>query len=191
MDQIRRNPAVLEENMVDTTIPFQIVIFTREYSISGGVFLREQRLSDYLNDSRNTAIMLRNSSVAKLDNPGKTLEKTMVSFVPKSAIVLAFEPPQKGPPIQQRFIKYPKEKYEVFILTDGMEIRGTIHMHGALDLVHVLTNSPTPFIPITKATANIKAMPDFLLRDVTILINTQQIRFIGEIQPASKTEPVA
>ncbi len=150
--------------MVDTTIPYQIVIFTREYSISGGVFLRDQRLSDYMNDSRNTAIMLRASSVAKLDNPGKILEKTMVSFVPKAGIVLAFEPPQKGPPAPQRFIKYPKEKYEVFILTDGMEVRGTIHMHGSLDLVHVLTNSPTPFIPITKATANIKAKTDFLLK---------------------------
>jgi hypothetical protein len=177
--------------MPDTTIPFQIVIFTREHSITGGVFLREQRLSDFLNDSRNTAVMLRNSSVAKLDTPGKVLERTMVSFVPKSGIVLAFEPPQKGPPAPQRFIKYPKQKYEVFIIMDGIEVRGSIHMHGALDLVHVLTNTPQPFVPITNATANIKARPDFLLTDVTVLINILQIRFIGEIQPQAKTEPVS
>jgi hypothetical protein len=177
--------------MADTTIPYQIVIFTKEHSITGGVFLREQRLSDFLNDSRNTAVMLRNSTIAKLDSPGKVLEKTLTSFVPKSGIVLAFEPPQKGPPVPQRFIKYPKEKYDVFIITDGMEVRGIIHMHGALDLVHVLTNAQTPFVPITNATANVKARPDFLLTDVTVLMNIQQIRFIGEVQPQTKAEPVA
>src|SRR5512142_2527377 len=133
--------------MADTTIPYQIVIFTREHSITGGVFLREQRLSDFMNDSRNTAVMLRSSTVAKLEDPSKVLEKTLVSFVPKSNIILAFEPPQKNPPSPQRFIKYPKEKYEVFILMDAMEVHGIIHMHGSLDLVHVLANNPTPFIP--------------------------------------------
>ncbi len=176
--------------MADTTIPNQIVIFTREHSITGGVFLRDQRLSDFMNDQRNTAIMLRNSTVAKLENPSKVIEKTLVSFVPKPSIVLAFEPPAMGPPVPSRFIKYPKQKYNVFIITDGIEVRGTIHMHGALDLVHVLTNTPTPFVPITNATANIKVRPDFLLKDVTILINILQIRLIGEIQPVSKTEPV-
>ncbi len=176
--------------MPDTTIPNQIVIFTREHSISGGVFLREQRLSDFLNDQRNTAVMLRNSSVSKLENPSKVIEKTLVSFVPKNSVVLAFEPPQKGPVVPSRFIKYPKQQYEVFIITDGIEIHGRIHMHGALDLVHVLTNTPAPFVPITNATANIKLRPDFLLKDVTVLINILQIRLIGEVQPASKTEPV-
>ncbi len=176
--------------MADTTIPNQVVIFTREHSITGGIFLREQRLSDYMNDTRNTAIMLRNSSVAKLENPSKVIEKTLASFVPKSGIVLAFEPPQKGVPMPQRFIKYPKQQYNVFIITDGVEVRGKIHMHGTLDLVHVLTNTPQPFIPITNATASIKVRPDFLLKDVTVLINILQIRFIGEVVPQSNTEPV-
>ncbi len=176
--------------MVDTTIPNQIVILTREHSITGGIFLRDQRLSDFLNDQRNTAIMLRNSSVAKLESPSKIIEKTLVSFVPKPGIVLAFELPKNGPPVPQRFIKYPKEKYDVFIITDGIDIRGTIHMHGALDLVHLLTNTPTPFVPITNATANIKVRPDFLLKDVTVLLNILQIRFIGEVVPQTKTEPV-
>ncbi len=39
--------------MVDTVFPFQVVLFTQHYSISGGLFLREQRLSDFLNDRRD------------------------------------------------------------------------------------------------------------------------------------------
>jgi hypothetical protein len=176
--------------MPDTTVPFEIVIFTREHSITGGVFLREQRLSDFMNDARDTSTMLRNSTVAKLENPAKIIEKTMISFVPKAGIMLVFEPPQKGPPLPQRFIKYPKEQYPIFIINDSMEIRGIIHMHGALDLVHLLTNeAQTPFVPITHATVALDANPDFKLKDVTVLVNANHIRFIGEVQPKSKTQP--
>jgi hypothetical protein len=89
----------------------------------------------------------------------------------------------------QRFIKYPKEKYEIFFITDGMEIRGNIHVQGTLDLLHILTNSTQSFLPITQATVTIQANPDFLLKQKTILVNTQRIRFIGEVQPKSPTEP--
>ena len=175
--------------MVDTTIPFQIVIFTQQHSISGGIFLHDQRLSDYMNDRRDTNIMLRNASVSRLENPTKVLEKTQISFIPKSGIVLAFEPPQKGPTPPQRFIKYSKEKYEIFLITDGMEVRGNIHFQGTLDLLHMLTNSTQSFLPITQATVSIEANPNFLLKQETILVNPQRIRFIGEIQPKSPTEP--
>jgi hypothetical protein len=175
--------------MADTTVPYQIVIFTQQHSISGGIFLHDQRLSDFINDRRDTNIMLRNASVARLENPAKILEKTMISFIPKSGIVLAFEPPQKGPPPPQRFIKYSKEKYEIFFITDGLEVRGNIHVQGSLDLLHVLTNSTQTFLPITQATVSIEANPDFLLKQEAILVNTQRIRFIGEIQTKSPTEP--
>ena len=41
--------------MVDTVFPFQVVLFTEHYSIAGGLFLHEQRLSDFLNDRRDTS----------------------------------------------------------------------------------------------------------------------------------------
>jgi len=143
--------------------------------------MKDQRLSDFLNDSRDTSVMLRNSTVARLENPAKIIERTNISFQPKTGIVLAFEPPQKGPPAPQRFMKYPKQQYDVFIITDGMEIRGMVHMIGALDLLHMLANPPAPFAPITKTTVTIRENPDFLLKDVTILLNIPLIRFIGEV----------
>ncbi len=112
--------------MVDTVFPFQVVLFTQHYSISGGLFLREQRLSDFLNDRRDTIILMRNTSVARLEQPAKILEKTASSIIPKAGIVLAFEPPQKTTP-QTRFIKYPKQKYDVFLALDGMEVHGKLN----------------------------------------------------------------
>lgn len=175
--------------MADTSVPYQIVIFTHQHSISGGIFLRDQRLSDYLNDRRETTVMLRNASVARLEDLTKVLEKTLFSVVPKSGIVLAFEPPQKVAPPPRRFIGYPKEKHEVFLIMDGMEARGELHVQGALDLLHVLTDAAESFLPITQATVTIEANPNFLLKREAVLVNVQRVRFMGEVPPKSPTEP--
>ncbi|MBM3153581.1 MAG: hypothetical protein FJZ96_15465 [Chloroflexi bacterium] len=176
--------------MPETTIPFQVVIFTNRHSISGGIFLRDQRLSDFLNDRRDKNVMVRNASVARLENPTKILEKTLFSVVPKAGIVLAFEPPQKVFTPQRRFIKYPKNRHEVFLVMDGMEARGEVHVQGPLDLLHLLTDAGDSFLPITQASVTLEANPNFLLRRDAVVVNTQRILFMGEVQaPVSPTEP--
>jgi hypothetical protein len=176
--------------MAETALPYQVVIFTQLHSISGVVFLRDQRLSDYLNDRREKNIMLRNAKVARLANPTKVLERTQLSIIPKSSIVLAFEPPQKIAPPVRRFIKYSKQKYEVFIIMDGMDAHGEIHVQGTLDLLRIMADSGDSFLPITQASVSIEANPVFLLQREAVIINTQCIRFIGEIQSSSSTEPL-
>ena len=174
--------------MVGTTIRYQIVIFTHQHAISGEISLRDQRLSDYLNDRREKKVILHNSSVARLENPGEVVKKNLVSILPKSGIVLVFEPPQKVgfPP---RFIKYPKERYDVFLILDGTEVSGSVHMQGSLDLARILADTDDSFLPITKATIAIEANPKFLLRQEAVLVNTQRIRFIGEVETNTPTEP--
>jgi len=169
--------------MSETAISYQ-------HSISGGVFLRDQRLSDHLNDRREKNIMLRNASVARLEDPAKIIEKTLFAAVPKAGIVLAFEPPQKVFSSQRRFIKYPKERYGVFLIMDGMELHGEVHVQGALDLLNLLADVGESFLPLTQATVTIEANPNFLLKREAVVVNTQRIRFIGEVQqPITPTEP--
>ncbi len=177
--------------MADTTAPYQIVIFTKQHSISGGIFLHEQRVSDFLNDPRETNVMLRNTIVARLDNPAKIVEKTMFSFIPKSQVVVSFEPPQKGPILPQRFIKYPKAKYEVVLISEGVEVRGNIHMHGALDLVHIFSATAPNFIPITDASITLLLNPEFKMNQVTLLVNVRLIQFIGEATKEKKPDAAA
>jgi hypothetical protein len=110
-----------------------------------------------------------------------------VSILPKSGIVLAFEPPQKVV-LPQRFIKYPKQKYGVFLILDGMELRGEVHMPGSLNLMQILADSGDSFLPFTRATVTIEANPTFLLRQEAVVVNTQRIRFIGEVEPKKPTE---
>jgi hypothetical protein len=174
--------------MAGTTIPYQVVIFTSQHSISGGIFLHEQRLSDFLNDRRDKNILLRNASTARLENPGKVIEKTQATLLPKAGIVMAYEPPQKVA-LPPRFIKYSKEKYDVFLIMDGMEIRGQLHMTGPLDLLRILTDAGDSFLPITHASVMIQANPNFLLRPEAVLVNTQRIRLMGEMEPKEPAEP--
>jgi hypothetical protein len=177
-----------EGAMVDTTFPYQIVLFTQEYSISGGLFLHEQRFSDFLNDRRDTTILLRNASVARLEEPAKILEKTPFSIISKAGIVLAFEPPQKTAPLVRQYIKYPKQKYAVFLAMDGMEIHGKLNVQGPLDLRHAITNMAESFIPITEATVTLQATPAFILKREAVLVNVQRIRFLGELEMQAPPE---
>jgi hypothetical protein len=165
--------------MVDTTLPIQIVIFTTEFSITGGVFLHDQRLSDFMNDRRETTILLRNASVARLDSPARILMDTPVSVVPKTGIVLAFEAPQKVPPRTLKFIKVPKEKYNVFLVSDGMQVRGNLNILGPLDLRNAITNASGAFLPITQAAVTLIANPSLLLKEEAVMVNVQRIRLIG------------
>ena len=177
--------------MPESNIPTQIVLFTQQHSIMGGVFLKEQRLSDLLNDLRDKNIRLRNASVARLADPAKILVKTQFSLVPKSGVLLAFEPPQAGPTSPRRFIRYPKQKYPVFILMDGIEVRGDVHVQGALDLMVLMAGTGESFLPLTQATVTFEAHPGSLLRREAVIVNIQRIRFIGEIKDRPKTEPTS
>lgn len=168
--------------MAETALPYQVVVFTSDHTINGTIFLRDQRLSDFMNDRRDKNIMVRNASVARLENPAKILQKTQLTVIPKWGIVLAFEPPQKQAPPPRRFIKYRKDRYGVFIILDGMEVRGEVHVQGSLDLLRIMADAGDIFLPITQATVTIQANPSVLLQREAVVINIQRIRFIGEVE---------
>ena len=174
--------------MVDTTFPYQIVLLTQDYSISGGLFLHEQRLSDFLNDRRDSTILLRNVDIARLEDPARIIEKTPFSVIPKAGIVLAFEPPQKTLSQTRQFIKFPKQKYGVFLAVDSMEIHGKLNVQGPLNLRQAITNMAESFIPITEATVTLKGNPRLILKQEAVLVNVQRIRLLGELAPQATPE---
>jgi len=169
--------------MIDTGFPNQIVLLTQDYSIAGGLFLHEQRLSDFLNDKRDSTILLRNASVARLEDPSKILEKTPFSIIPKSGIVMAFEPPQKTNLKGRHYIKYPKQKYDVVVAMDHMAAHGKLNVQGPLDLRQAITNLAESFIPITEATVTLNANPRLIIKLEAVMLNVQRIRFIGQATP--------
>jgi hypothetical protein len=55
--------------------------------------------------------------------------------------------------------------------------------------LHVLTDAGESFLPLTQATVAIEANPNFLLKREAVLVNTQRIRFMGELEARQPTEP--
>ncbi len=167
--------------MADEPVTYHVVLLTTRHSISGELLFRDQRLSDFLNDRRETIISLRDATVARLDEPTKTLQKNLAAVVPKVSVVVAFEPPQTAIPPAKRFYGYvKKEAHEVFLVMDGMEVRGTLHTTGDLDLRRVLTATTDSFLPITRAIVTLEANARFVIEQDAIMVNANRIRYIGK-----------
>ena len=170
--------------MAEERIRYTIVLLTVGHSISGELLFRGQRLSDFLNDRRETAVSLLDACVARLDEPGKVLQKHPAAVVPKSWVVLAFEPPQTAIPPANRFYGYvKKDAHEVFLVMEGMEVRGTLHTPGDLDLRRVLVLPEHSFLPITKAVVTLESNHKYVIEQDAIMVNSARIKYIGKTGP--------
>ena len=177
--------------MIESSIDYQVIIFTNRHSITGELVLKDKRLSDHINERVDTMLALRNVTISRLDNPAQDIHMMQTAVVPKSGIVLIFEPPQKVIPPSNRFFGYiKKEKYEVFLILDGMEVRGILHTQPNPDFRVVLVNSPDAFLPITQATIRLDANPEMRIHQEAIMINTQRVRFVGKLEIKSPTIPL-
>lgn len=176
--------------VIEGLIDYQVVLFTARHSITGELVLKDKRLSDHINERVETMLNLKNVSVARLEDPAHILHKMQAAVVPKSAIILVFEPPQKAIPPSNRFFGYiQKDKHEVFLIMDSMEVRGVLHTQANPDFRRVLVNSPDAFLPITQATVQLEGSRVLTIRQDAILINTQRVRFIGKLDLKDPTIP--
>lgn len=170
--------------MAEEQVRYSIVLLTANHSISGELLFRGQRLSDFLNDRRETVVSLLDATVARLDEPGKVVQKQPAAVVPKSWVIVAFEPPQSAIPPAHRFFGYvKKEAHEVFVVMEGMEVRGTLHTAGDLDLRRVLTVPEHTFLPITKAIVALESNRKYVIEQDAIMVNSARIKYIGKSGP--------
>lgn len=161
---------------------YQVVLLTARHSISGQLMLHEQRLSDFLNDRRDTAMTLLNTKVARLNDPSKILQQHPESVIPKAWIVIAFEPLQKEMTPSKRLFGYvQKQQFQVFFILEGMEVRGTLHIHEGLNLRRLLATTSDSFVPVTQAVVNLYENDRFVIEQDAIMVNTHLLRYIGTL----------
>jgi hypothetical protein len=175
--------------MADDSVSYQVVVLTTRHSITGDLLFRDQRLSDFLNDRRDTVISFRNVQIARLTEPGKVLQKHPAAVVPKSWVAVAFEPPQKAIPQEKRFYGYVrKQEQPVFMMLEGMEIRGVLHTAGDLDLRRVLAGGVGEmFLPITKAVVTLFPKERYVIEQQAIMVNSTLVRYIAKIEGTPET----
>ncbi len=164
-------------------LTFHVVILTARHFISGEMLFRDQRLSDYLNDRLESVISLRNVQVARLIEPGKILQTHPAAIVQKSWAIVAFEPPQKSIPATKRFFGYvKKQQHDVFMVLEGMEVRGVLHTQSDLDLRRLITSSGDIFLPITNATVSLYGNERFVIEQQVIMVNAHLIRYLAKVE---------
>lgn len=162
---------------------YSVVILTARHSISGEMRFSELRLSDYLNDRRETAITLRNTLVARLRDPGKVIHRSEEAVIPKAWAVVAFEPPQKAIPPAKRFFGYVRRQtHQVFMVLEAMEVSGTLHTTSDLDLRRIITTTGESFLPLTKAIVKLAVNDQYIIEQEAVMVNSCLIRYISKIE---------
>jgi hypothetical protein len=169
--------------MASQLTSYQVVLLTARHSITGELFLRDQRLSDYMNDRRETMVTLQTATVARLNDPGKILQQHTLAVVPKSWVVVAFEPPQKAIPAAHRFYGYiKKQTHDVFLVLEGMELRGILHTVGELDPRRFLGATTDTFLPITSAVITLYASDRYIIEQAAVMVNATLIRYLAKTE---------
>ncbi len=163
-------------------IEYEVVVLTSDHSFSGQLTLRDQRLSDYLNSRQNTLITLTKVSVARLSDPSRVLEQDSHAALTKSNVQVAFEPPQKAIPPAHRFFGYVrKERTDVFIAMESMEVRGVLHTPGNLEVERFIASPSENFVPVTNAMVTLQANTRYIIQQAAIMVNVYQIRYIAKV----------
>ncbi len=62
---------------------YNVVLLTTLHSITGNLVLQDQRLSDLLNDHRESAIRLRKARVSRLGEPESLVVEHAIAVIPK------------------------------------------------------------------------------------------------------------
>jgi len=168
---------------VEPAITYRVVILTSHHYVSGDLLYKNQRLSDYLNDRRESVISLRNAEVARLSDPGKILQRHPAAVVPKNLAQIAFEPPQKAIPLAHRFYGYAKkQEHPVFLLMNEMEVRGILHTPADLDLRRIFVDVAGSFLPITKAVVSLFANEKYVIQQDAVMVNAGLVRYLAKIE---------
>jgi hypothetical protein len=161
-----------------------VVVLTSFHSFSGTVTLHDQRLSDMLNDRRDTVVEVTDAAVARISQASKVIDHHNIAVIRKDHVVMVFEVSDQSMRTAKRPYAYTlKRSYEVFLAMEGLEVRGVMHTTGnfdVLELHRLVAVSGDKFMPVTDASVTLPNL-DFR-KQGGVLINVHHIHSISKIQ---------
>lgn len=177
----------------------RIAVLTSMHFITGEVDPGGQRLSDYLGNLLLATVKLTDGAIARIGEPNEAVARHDELMIPGRDIVLGFEQlpratsARSGPVVQ-------KHPHSVFLVSDPVEIEGTVHALSAthLDMKEMLTTLADRFLPVTDATVTICAGQRYRLRLPAVMVNARRLGYMARSSPeadereaAAETVPVA
>lgn len=165
----------------------EIEIFTVDHAIRGFIETGGERLSDVMNNRKQSSVLLSDAYMIRLFNAGSTAKaKIAEANIDKSQILFA-RPVQADLTHKSLYRRATRQLYQVALNLPSFEIRGVIHLTGKFDVARVLIERPEDFIPITNCRATYVFNPRLEIAANIFVVNKQRITVIAEIkaEPAS------
>lgn len=162
--------------------PSDIVVITPQRAFSGKLEFGDVRLSEFLNDRRETVIRLRDVAVSLMDKPSQVMARHTEAVMPKQLATIVFEQQLHAVPPDKRFYSYVKKsEHRVYLVVDGIEVEGYLHTVGNLDIKRVVSMPEQQFVPITQPTLSFHSVTHYVLKPNTVMVNTGHIQYIAQI----------
>ncbi len=163
----------------------EIELFTADHAIRGFVETGGERLSDVMNNQKQSSLLLSDAYMIRLFNAGNAAKARIVeASVDKSQILFA-RPVQADLTHKSLYRRATRQLYQVALNLPAFEIRGVIHLTGKFDVARVLIERSEDFIPITNCRATYMFNPRLEIAANIFVVNKRRITMIAEI----KTEP--
>lgn len=163
--------------------------YTSHHRLRGFVDTRNQRLTDYLNDSLYSTIRVHELEVSRLTEPQRTVFRAPHATVTKSRIILVGFPERPRDYSTERIFKFvEKRPHDVVLTAPPFEVQGQLHLRGTGRLTTLLFREPGNFMPLTKATAVFSLFPDVAVRSQVIIVNREYLEAIGPFDTAESPE---
>ncbi len=172
----------------------EVVVLTSQHAFSGRLDLGEMRLSEFMNDRRETVMRLRETAVSLLDKPSQVIAHHTEAVVLKQVATIVFErQPQVIRPDKRLYSYVKKKEHRVHIVAATIEVEGYLHTVGNLDLKRIVSMPDQQFIPITQPVLSLLSSTRYVLKPNTVIVNTAHIQYIAQLpeKPSESTaEPI-
>jgi hypothetical protein len=167
-----------------SSLEYNTVLFTKFHSITGMLTVREQRLSDLLNDTRESIIQIRGAKVSRHSDPARIVAEHAMAIISKEEIAIAFEPAPREDVSPKRLYSFVrKQQSTVFMLVAGFEVSGLMHTLGGADPADIhglLALQKERFLPVTQARVSFAADERYLIKRDAIVVNLHHIQYIAK-----------
>ncbi len=158
----------------------QVVLMTPQRALSGMLDIGDVRLSEFLNDRRQTVLTLLDITVSLTEKPSQVVARYSEAAIPKQVPALVFEQQAMAARSQRRFYSYvQKQEHPAFILVDGIEIEGHVHTVGRLDLQRMVSVPDQLFLPVTQPIISFRFDGHYVLKPNAVMVNTAHIQYIA------------
>lgn len=152
-----------------------VVLVTDEHLLVGTVPIKEQRISDILNDAQTDYVHAHNVRVfRRSDNQCVCLLRECV--IPKLELGMVLILDREHEARQKRFNNFVgKQADAVYLIVAGYEVRGRLHLKGSTDPVSYLAQQTQHFFPVTDATVSRVVCDAEVLETSVAIINKRAV----------------